>query len=87
VKLCYCDSVKNITVSVPDEVYRSARIKAAETGTSVSSLVADYLRTLTEDDSEFDRLASLQRRITAQIANFSASIRLDRADVHDRALR
>src|SRR5690242_11762483 len=24
-KLCYCETVKNITVSVPDDVYRNAR--------------------------------------------------------------
>lgn len=79
--------MKNITVAVPDEVYRLARIRAAEAGTSVSSLVADYLRSLTEDDTEFDRLAAQQRRITSQIRNFSAADRLDRGEVHDRALR
>jgi hypothetical protein len=79
--------VKNITVSVPDQVYRSARIHAAETGTSVSALVAAYLRQLTGDDTEFDRLAEQQRRITSQIRQFSASNRLDRAELHDRALR
>jgi len=87
VNLCYSVSVKNITVSVPDEVYRAARIRAAETGTSVSSLVAEYLRGLTEDDAEFDRLAQQQRRIASQIQSFSASNRLDRSEVHDRALR
>jgi hypothetical protein len=30
--------VKSITVTVPDEVYRQARIRAAERGTSVSAL-------------------------------------------------
>lgn len=79
--------MKNITVSVPDEVYRSARVHAAETGTSVSALVANYLRKLTEDDAEFDRLAEQQRRIWSEIESFSASDRLDRSRVHDRALR
>jgi len=80
-------TVKNITVSVPDEVYKSARVHAAESGTSVSALVADYLRTLTEDDSEFDRLAQQQRRILSEIESFSASDRLSRSEVHDRAIR
>lgn len=74
-------------MSVPDEVYRAARIRAAETGTSVSFLVAEYLRSLSEDDAEFDRLAEQQRLITRQIQSFSASDRLDRSEVHDRALR
>lgn len=78
--------MKNVTVSIPDEVYRSARIRAAETGTSVSSLVAEYLRSLTADDEEFDRLARQQKRFTSNLGAFSAADRLDRSEVHDRAL-
>jgi hypothetical protein len=78
--------VKNVTVAVPDEVYRQARIRAAEQGTSVSALVAEYLRSLSADtESEFARLRDLQRRVTADISSFSASQRLSRDEVHDRA--
>jgi hypothetical protein len=35
--------MKNITVSVDDETYRRARIKAAESDTSVSALVRRFL--------------------------------------------
>ena len=35
--------VKNITVSVDDEVHRRARIKAAERATSVSAVVREFL--------------------------------------------
>ncbi|MGO8759275.1 MAG: hypothetical protein ACLQG3_14245 [Terracidiphilus sp.] len=38
--------MKNITVSVPDETYRQARIWAAERGTSVSKAVAYLLQIL-----------------------------------------
>ncbi|MGA9595418.1 MAG: DUF6364 family protein [Acidimicrobiia bacterium] len=79
--------MKNITIAVPDEVYRSARIHAAEGGTSVSALVADYLTSLTHRDAEFARLAAQQRRITDEIHQFRASDRLDRDELHDRALR
>ena len=41
--------MKNITVSVDEETHRSARIRAAELGTSVSALVRNYLRTLSRD--------------------------------------
>ena len=37
--LWYCANVKNITVTVDDETYRRARMKAAERDTSVSALV------------------------------------------------
>jgi len=42
--------MKNITVSVNDEIYRRARRKAAEHNTSVSQLVAEYLRSLSKDE-------------------------------------
>ena len=41
--------MKNITVSVDEETHRSARIRAAELGTSVSALVRNYLRSLSKD--------------------------------------
>ena len=40
--------MKNITVSVDEETHRLARIRAAELGTSVSALVRDYLKDLTD---------------------------------------
>jgi plasmid stability protein len=79
--------MKNITVSVPDDVYRTARIRAAEEGRSVSGLVAEYLRSLSGADTEFLRLERQQRQIQAQIERFRASDRLARDEVHDRALR
>jgi plasmid stability protein len=79
--------VRNITLSVPDDVYRAARIRAAEEGTSLSGLVADYLRSLAGADVEFQRLVELQERTLATIQTFSAGDRLDRDSVHDRALR
>lgn len=79
--------MKNITVSVPDEVYRQARIRAAHEGTSVSGLVGDYLRSLSAQESEFTRLEAEQHRVQRQIRRFRAGTRLDRERVHDRALR
>ncbi len=79
--------MKNVTVSVPDDVYRTARIRAAERSSSVSALVAEYLRALAGGDTEFARLEAQQRRIQAEITGFRAADRLTRDDVHDRALR
>lgn len=80
-------TVKNITVSVPDDVYREARIRAAETGTSVSALVTEYLVSLSQTDAAFTRLVDQQRRIVATIERFRASDRVPREDLHDRAVR
>ena len=80
--------MKNITVSVPDEVYRRARIRAAETGTSVSALVRDHLEKIVVDETEFERLKRLQDEVISSIQDFSAADRLSRDEVHDRdALR
>lgn len=79
--------MRNITVSVPDDVYRGARISAAERGTSVSSMVADYLRGLSEDEAEFTRLEAQQKQVHEQVTAFRAGDRVDRDRLHDRALR
>ena len=79
--------MKNITVSVPDDVYRDARVRAAERGSSVSGLVAQYLRSLSEQGSEFARLEAQQREVQDQIDRFRAGDRLDRDEIHGRAVR
>ena len=76
--------MKNITVSLPDDVYRSARIKAAERDTSVSALVREFLTRLGEDESEFERRKRLQDEVMASIRAFRAGDRLSRDDAHDR---
>jgi plasmid stability protein len=79
--------VANITVSVPEDVYRAARVRAAEQGSSVSALVTGYLRSLSEGEAEFARLEAQQTRIQGQINRFSARDRLDREELHTRAVR
>jgi hypothetical protein len=79
--------MKNITVSVPDDVYREARIRAAERGSSISALVGDYLRSLSEREAEFARLEAQQRRVQSRIDHFRAADRLDRDQLHERAIR
>lgn len=87
VKLCYRDAVANITVTVSDDVYRAARIHAAERGCSVSALVSEFLRSLSEHDAEFARLERRQREVQARIGAFRASDRLSRSEIHERAVR
>jgi plasmid stability protein len=79
--------VKNITVSVSDETYRQARVRAAERGRSLSALVAEFLERLATEDAEFRRLEALQEDTIRQLTAFSASDRLPRDQVYDRALR
>ena len=80
--------MKNITVSLPDQIYRNARIKAAEQDTSVSALVKEFLIGLAEEESDFERRKRLQADVLATITGFQAGDRLSRDEVHDRdALR
>ena len=79
--------MKNLTVSVTDDVYRAARIRAAELGTSVSALVAEFLNTLSQRETAFSRLEAKQRAVQSDIRRFRAADRLSRDEVHDRAVR
>jgi hypothetical protein len=84
--------MKNITVSVDDDLYHRARIKAAEQRSTVSALVRQYLTDLVEGETEFERLAREQNDLIAKVRarhpGFAASRRLKREQVHDRdALR
>jgi plasmid stability protein len=76
--------VKNITVSLPDDVYRRARVKAAEHDTSVSALVREFLMKLAEDQTDFIRRKQLQDEVIASIREFSADDRVSRDKIHDR---
>ena len=46
--------MKNITVSVDEDTHRQARIRAAELDTSVSALVRQFLRSLSESGPGVD---------------------------------
>lgn len=77
--------MKNVTVSLDDESYRNARVKAAEMGRSLSALVRDYLRDLGAKESEFERLHKRELELRKKLTgNFSASDRLSRDEVHER---
>ena len=82
--------MKNITVSVNEEVYRRARRKAAEHNTSVSQLVAEYLRTLSKDEElRAERNKKLDELFAAQDRRRKRKPigRLKREEIYTRGLR
>ena len=79
--------MRNITVTVDDETYRRARIRAAELDTSVSAEVKRFLKDFAGEDTEFQRLQQLERDTRARIKAFSAGDRLSRDELYDRAAR
>ena len=76
--------MKNITVSVDDETYRRARVKAAEQDTSVSALVKGFLTALAEDESDAERLRREERALRSRIKAFRAADQLPRDQTHER---
>jgi len=76
--------VRSITVAVPDEVYRRARVKAAERHMSVSALVKEFLNDLGRRESDIERGKRLQDEVLSTIRRFRASNRLTRDAAHRR---
>jgi len=76
--------VKNITVSLDNEIYRRARMVAAERDTSVSALVKRFLQQLGSEETETERLKREERALRERITAFRAADRLSREDVHRR---
>jgi len=84
----YCETVKNVTVSLDDATYRNARRRAAEADRSLSSVVREALQAYGAEESEFDRLAREEKELRAEIArehpNFTSRDNLSREDLYDR---
>ena len=76
--------MKNITVSLDDDTYRRARVKAAERDTSVSALVKQFLCDLASAESETERRKRRERELRARISGFSAADNLTRDALHER---
>jgi plasmid stability protein len=54
--------VKNITVTVDDDLYRRARIRAAEEATTVSSVVREQLQAYVAGPSDSSRKQQVEER-------------------------
>lgn len=79
--------VPNITVSLPDDVYRRARVRAAEQNVSLSALVRRILLDVGSAETDFERRKRLQDQVLESVSRFSAGRRLGRDRVHARAVR
>jgi hypothetical protein len=77
---------RNITLSLPEEDLRQARIVAARRGTSVSRMLADTLKDLIERETGYS--AARERHLQAMSAEWDlgteGDTRWSRAELHDR---
>ena len=76
--------MKNVTLSLPDDVYRMARIRAAEEDTSLSGLVQRLIIVHVKQESDSERRKRLQAEVLGTIERFSAADRLKRDEIHKR---
>ncbi len=80
--------MKNITVSVYDDIYHKARVCAAERKSTISAMVKDFLVKIVEEESSFDRLKreedELRQSLLKEGFVFSAEDRCSREDLHER---
>lgn len=76
--------MKNVTISLPEEVYRRARVRAAESDKSLSAFVRELLQGAGAEESEFERRRRLQHEVLSTIRRFRASDRLTRDETHRR---
>ena len=75
--------LKNITVTVEEDVARWARIEAAKRDISVSKMLGNLLREKMEHDDEYEQ--AMKRALARKPFGKSTEKYLTREEVHDRA--
>lgn len=63
--------MKNITVSIDDDLYERSRVLAAERKTTVSGLVREYLQSVSNLEA---RRSEARREIRAMIGKFGGKV-------------
>lgn len=84
--------MKNITVSLEEELYRRSRIAAAEADTTVTALVREFLTLLTQSPSSEssrrdrqDEVLAVIETIRARHPAFQTDELLSRDELHARS--
>ena len=83
--------MKNITIAVEDDLYRAARIRAAEQSTSISAMFKSFLlrqAETEEGETQFQRLqreeAELRAEMRAERRSLNPAHNLSREKLHIR---
>ena len=80
----YTVFMKNITLSVEDDVLATVRRLAAERNSTVNALVREYLTNLAAHDSRAKRARARLRQLSAQTNGRLGKKTWSRDDLHDR---
>ena len=82
---CYTDIVlKNVTITLADEVLRWAKLKAAGENTSVSKLVGRMLEEQMRMTDEYRKAHERWRKLAKPVKGFDATRRMSREESHGR---
>lgn len=76
--------MRNITVSLDDDLVRRAKVRAAMEDSSVSAVVRRFLEDYAKGRTEFERLRDAEVELRKQVRHFSGADRLSRDEVYDR---
>lgn len=83
--MLHCLTVsRNITLSLPDELVRKAKVLAAQRDTSVSALVASLLEHMVGDAAEYDELWANEEAVMAQGVLRVGELTWSRDELHER---
>jgi Family of unknown function (DUF6364) len=76
---------RNITLTLPSELVRRAKVIAASRDTSLSALVAEYFRQLTRQEDDYERAWEEERQLMADgLPMRVGEVTWSRADSHAR---
>lgn len=77
--------MRNITLTLPADLVRRAKVVAAARDTSVSALVAEYLRSLSANEDDYADAWRQEQQVMAEgLPMRVGPIKWSRADVHER---
>lgn len=77
--------LRNLTLSLPSDLVRRAKIVAAQRDTSVSALVAAYLASLAQEADDYERTWHEERQLMARgLPLRIGEMTWSRSDVHER---
>jgi replicative DNA helicase len=76
--------MKNITLSVDDEVLAAVRRHAAERNSTVNAMVRDYLTNLAQQQDRARRARARLRQLSKQSQGRLGTKTWSREDLHDR---
>ena len=74
----------NLTITVPDDILRRARVRALEQGTSVNGILREYLEAFTGARSEVRQALDLLLELSRASTSRRGRRRWTRDELHER---